>query len=219
MPKTQIYLMPGLAASPSIFEYLSLNPDVFDLHFLEWIVPDSKNEDLQSYCLRLKEQINHPSPVLIGVSFGGIIVQELSKLIDTQNLIIISSIKDPSEMPRRLEFLKNSMAYKLFPSRQIARINDFSYFAVHKRLKKKADLYNKYLSVRNEKYLNWAIYQVLHWKPDRRFQEVIHIHGDRDEIFPIKHIKDCIIVPNGTHAMIVVKARRISKILEKILIK
>ena len=211
--------MPGLAASPSIFEYLSLDHEQFDLHYLEWIVPESKSEDLTSYCGRLKAQIKHTDPVLVGVSFGGIVVQELSKLIPIRNLIIISSIKDTSEMPRRLEFLKNSMAYKLFPSRQIARIDDFSYFAVHKRLKKKADLYNKYLSVRNEKYLNWAIYQVLHWKPIGRTHEVVHIHGDRDEIFPIKHIKDCIIVPDGTHAMIVVKARRIRKILEKILIK
>ena len=45
---------------------------------------------------------------------------------------------------------------------------------------------------------------------------VIHIHGNKDEIFPIKYIKNCIVIEGGTHVMILNKAKRISLILEDI---
>ena len=44
---------------------------------------------------------------------------------------------------------------------------------------------------------------------------LIHIHGEKDEVFPSKHIKNSIEIKNGTHVMILNKAKTISKILEK----
>jgi hypothetical protein len=38
-------------------------------------------ETLVSYAKRMCEKVTHPNPVLIGVSFGGILVQEMSKII------------------------------------------------------------------------------------------------------------------------------------------
>ena len=53
----------------------------------------------------------------------------------------------------------------------------------------------------------------------RRFvhEEVLpnYAQWDKDEIFPIKNIKNSIIVKNGTHIMILNKAKTISKILER----
>jgi hypothetical protein len=69
------------------------------------------------------------------------------------------------------------------------------------------------MRVRNEKYLNWAIKTVLHWKGSGDISNVVHIHGTRDEIFPIKHIDNCIPVEKGTHAMIITRAKRISEII------
>ena len=37
--------------------------------------------------------------------------------------------------------------------------------------------------------------------------DVIHIHGSLDDVFPIKYIKDCIVVEGGTHVMILNKYR------------
>ena len=73
------------------------------------------------------------------------------------------------------------------------------------------------MSVRDEKYLNWAIHNVLHWKNTSPQENIIHIHGNKDEIFPIKYIKNCIPVEGGTHAMIIVKAKKISAIIEELL--
>lgn len=215
--KIHIYFMPGLAASSKIFEYIKLSEDKYAIHYLNWIAPDSETESLSDYALKYLPLIKHEQPVLIGVSFGGLLVQEMSHLLETKKLIIISSIKSRSEMPRRLRFLKNSKAYKFFPSRKLSRIDDFSKYDFHPKLKKKTELYNKYMSVRDEKYLNWAIHNVLHWNNTSPQENIIHIHGNKDEIFPIKYIKNCISVEGGTHAMIIVKAKKISTIIEELL--
>ncbi len=74
-----------------------------------------------------------------------------------------------------------------------------------------------YLSVRNPVYLHWSIYNVLHWKQSEPLESVIHIHGTDDHIFPIKYIKDCIVVEKGTHEMILMKAKSISKHIQQVL--
>ena len=73
--------MPGLAASSLVFENIRLeNPD-YQLYRLDWIQP-KKNESIKSYCHRLSKKIKHKQPILLGVSFGGIIVQELDKIVN-----------------------------------------------------------------------------------------------------------------------------------------
>ena len=84
-------------------------------------------------------------------------------------------------------------------------------------LKQKAKLYKRYLSVRNPIYLHWAIYNVLHWKQTKPIDNLMHIHGTDDHVFPIKNIKNCIEIKKGTHVMVLTKAKSISQHLLEIL--
>ena len=61
-----VYLMPGMAASPKIFEYIKLPENQFKIHLLEWIIPFD-NETLSDYALRLSKNIKHESIILLGV--------------------------------------------------------------------------------------------------------------------------------------------------------
>ena len=214
--KIHIYFVPGLAASSAIFDSLKLSNEKFELHFLEWLIPESVDEKLEHYVKRLIKEIKHPSPVLVGVSFGGIIVQEISKYMEIKKVIIISSVKDLNEVPKRIKFLQITKLYKLFPAKKIADTGDFSSIRFNRPIRKRIELYNKYLSVRDENYLKWSIHNVLNWKSSLNNNNVIHIHGNKDEIFPIKYIKNCIVIDGGTHVMILNKAKRISSILEDI---
>ena len=85
-----VYMMPGMAANPKIFDFISL-PKNFIIHYLEWEIPDI-NESLKDYSSRFLNKIKGENIVLIGVSFGGIIIQEISKLINTIKIIIISCL-------------------------------------------------------------------------------------------------------------------------------
>ena len=215
MAKTHIYFVPGLAASSKIFEHIFLSEKHFQLHFLEWMMPLSKNESLTNYTQRFSTKIKHKNPILVGVSFGGILVQEISKIIDCKKVIIISSVKSNKEFPKRFKLAQITKIYKLFPSKIIADIENYDHYFFNEYLKKRAKLYKTYLSVRDANYLQWAIHNVLHWQQNKPLAKIIHIHGKKDEVFPIKHIKNSIEIENGTHVMILNKAKTISKILEK----
>lgn len=214
MSKTPIYFMPGLAAGPEIFENLSLSETKYELHYLQWITPLSLDESLASYTLRLTENITHKNPVLVGVSFGGIIVQEMTKFIEAKKVIIISSVKSNSEFPSTFQFASKSKIYKLFPTQIVTNFDTYSKYFIGKTLEKKAKMYKKYLSVREENYLKWSIENVLNWKEQSMLENITHIHGTKDEIFPIKNIKNAIEIENGNHSMIIIKAKQISKIIE-----
>jgi len=92
LEKIHVYLMPGMAASPSIFENIFLPPDRFEVHALDWFIPD-RGMSLEDYARKMCERVEHPDPVLLGVSFGGILVQEMAKLIPVRKVLIVSSVK------------------------------------------------------------------------------------------------------------------------------
>jgi len=214
--KTHIYFVPGLAASPKIFEYLQLSEDKFELHYLEWLIPLSEKETIENYAKRMANLVIEENAALVGVSFGGIMVQEMSKHVNTQKIIIISSVKTSNEFPKRLKLLQKTKAYKLFPTKTIANFEEFSVYAFGDFAEKRVKLYKEYLSVRNETYLTWAIYNVLNWQQDKPIKNSIHIHGSEDHVFPIKYIENCISIENGTHIMILNKAKSISKIITEL---
>lgn len=217
MSKIPVYLMPGLAASALIFERISLPKAIFEMHPLEWEIPQD-NESLSNYAKRITEKITHENPVLIGVSFGGILVQEMAKHIAVRKVIIISSVRSNAEFPRRLKIAKTTKAYKLIPMRLFANIESLAKFSFGEKVNQRLKLYEKFLSVRDIRYLNWAVEQVILWERTVIDENVIHIHGDMDDVFPIKYIKNCVVVKGGTHIMILNKYKWLNENLPSIIL-
>ncbi len=217
MDKKHLYFVPGLAASTDIFEYIDLPSEQFEIHYLDWLIPESQDESISNYAKRMCKRISHKNPVLVGVSFGGVMVQEMSKIISTKKIIIISSVKSNKEFPNRLKLAKATKAYKLFPTKAVSNIENFTKYAFGETAKKRVDLYRKYLSMRDDDYLPWAIHNVLNWQQEKPIPEIIHIHGNNDGVFPIKYVKDCKIIDGGTHTMIINKAKPISKLLIEVI--
>ena len=206
MNKIAVYLMPGLAASAAIFERIALPEDVFETHLLEWEIP-LNDESLSDYAKRIAMKIKEPNPILIGVSFGGILVQEMARFVQARKVIIISSVKTNLEFPRRMKIAKTTKAYKLIPMSLVVNIESLAKFSFGKKVNQRLKLYEKFLSVRDIRYLEWAVEKVILWDRTEADENVIHIHGDTDDVFPIKYIKNCTVVKEGTHIMILSKYR------------
>jgi len=218
MDKIPVYFMPGLAASSLIFERITLPEDVFEIHLLEWEIPIG-NEALSEYAKRIALKIKHENPVLIGVSFGGILVQEMAKYCNPRKLIIISSVKSNLEFPKRIKIVKATKLYKLFPMSFLLNLEKLARFSFGKKFNHRMKLYEKFLSVRDIRYLDWAIEKVVLWDRTIADKNVIHIHGDRDDIFPIRNIKDCIVVKGGSHVMILMRYAWFNAHLSEIILK
>ena len=213
---TNVYFMPGMSANSLIFERIKIKGN-FNFHYLEWIEP-KKNECLKKYSIRFSKLIKHEFPILIGVSFGGILVQEISKIIHVKKIIIISSVKSKREFPVSMKVVKTTKSYKILPVKWINDFESLISFVFGPRVKRKVELYRKYLSVRDEKYLSWAFKELIEWDQDKPLENIIHIHGSRDTIFPTLSIKNYVEVPDGDHAMILKKADWINEFHEKNLI-
>ena len=218
MSKIPVYFMPGLAASAEIFERIVLPEDVFEMIPLEWEIPLDK-ESLAQYAKRMTQKITHPNPVLIGVSFGGILVQEMAKFITARKVIIISSVKTNLEFPVRMKVAKTTKAYKLIPTNLLANVESLSKFSFGEKIDRRLKLYEKFLRVRDKRYLDWAVEQVILWERTVADESVIHIHGDEDDVFPIKYIRNCIVVKGGTHVMILNKYKWFNENLPRIILE
>lgn len=218
MSKIPVYFMPGLAASATIFERIVLPEDIFEMHLLEWEIPLG-NEPLAKYAERMTEKIKHENPILIGVSFGGILVQEMSKFIDVRKVIIISSVKSNLEFPRRFKVAKVTKAYKLIPMSLILNLENLAKFSFGEKINHRLKLYEKFLSVRDIGYLEWAVEKVILWDRTVVDDEVVHIHGDMDDVFPIRYIGDCTVVKGGTHVMILNKYKWLNANLPAIILE
>jgi len=219
MDKIPVYFMPGLAASPKIFENIKLPEDRFEMFYLEWCLP-VENESIEDYAARIVQNIKHENPVLIGVSFGGVLVQEMARLIKTQKVIIISSVKCNTEFPRRMRFAKMTRAYRFFPTGIMVKVDWLAKIAIgNNMISRRLNLYEKFLSVRDKKYLDWALRTIILWSRSEPDTNVVHIHGDADEVFPPKYIKGFISVKGGKHIMIINKYKWLNENLPGIILE
>lgn len=213
-----VYFMPGMAANPSIFEYVNLPKERFKVHLLEWKLP-KPNETLKAYAQRMCTFVTEDNVVLLGVSFGGILVQEMSAFVNAQQVIVVSSVKTKYELPRRMKLAKATKAYKMLPTQLLGNVELLAKYAFGETATKRVELYKKYLSVSDKVYLDWAIEQIICWDRETVLPKVVHIHGDKDAVFPYQYITDCITVKNGTHVMIINKYKWFNENLPKIILE
>lgn len=212
-----VYFMPGMAASPKIFENIQLSDNQFKMHYLEWIIPEP-DESLSNYAIRMNKNIKHEDIALVGVSFGGVLVQEMSRHLKVKRLIIISSVSSRLELPNRMKIACKTKAYSLAPTSLISQMDRIAKYAFGANVKKRIYLYKKYLSVNDKKYLDWAIKNMVCWNQDTTIPGIIHIHGDNDMVFPHSYIKNCITIKGGTHIMIINKFRWFNKQLPALIL-
>ncbi len=216
--KTHVYFMPGLAANPSIFKYIHLPEEHFEIHWLHWHLA-KKNVSIADYAREMAQQVVHENAVLLGVSFGGILVQEMAKFVSVRKVIVVSSVKKSSEMPKRMRFAKYTKIHRLLPTGMVQNVEFLAKYAFGETVTNRLALYEEYLSIRDKSFLDWSIDQVVNWKPSYCPKCLVHIHGEKDAVFPIANIKNCIRVKNGTHTMIIHRAKWFNEHLPAIILE
>jgi len=160
--KIHVYFMPGMAANPSIFKHIQLPEAQFEQHLLSWFVPD-KDMSMSDYALKMTQNISHENVILVGVSFGGMLVQEMARHISTRKVIVISSVKHESELPKRMLFAKYTKVHKLLPTGLVSNVELLAKYAFGETVNKRLELYEEYLSVKDKYYIDWSIDQIVNW--------------------------------------------------------
>lgn len=217
MNNNTLYMLPGLGFDERVFSNLSIKN--VKIKYLKWLEP-SDNETLESYVKRISEQIEITEApiILLGHSFGGIIVQEISKLIRVGKIILLSSVKSEYEMPVKIRIMKFLPYYRILNKNLILKSFPFWARLFGYNTEKGRRLFVEMLSNSSDNYLRWSLKIISHWKQtNKRLPEIIQIHGTRDKTFPIKLIKKPIIIEDGSHFMVYSKADEVSEVINKML--
>lgn len=206
-----------MAASPKIFEFLEF-PESIKAHWLSWI-PPLENETIKSYAARMCERIEHENPVLLGVSFGGVLVQEMALQIRVRKVIVVSSVKSREELPLTMRLSQKTNAHKLLPLQWVENMESLALFTFGKAIKRRLSMYRRYLSERDVNYLKWSIHTIVNWETPATIKNRIHIHGTEDTVFPIKGIQEPVLKIKGEHAMIITQKVWFNKHLPDIILR
>ncbi|MEM7591263.1 MAG: alpha/beta hydrolase [Cyanobacteria bacterium P01_A01_bin.83] len=212
--QNKIYLVSGLGADQRVFQKLKFSG--YQPVHIEWIEPEA-GESITEYTKRLVTQIKSEKPIIIGLSFGGIIAVEIAKQIQTEKVILISSTKNQQEIPFYFHIFRWLPIHRLLPARLMLWFGQllagwfFSLESLAERQLFKAILYDT-----NARFMKWAIHQVITWKNEIIPDNIYHIHGESDRIFPYQFVQSDFSVNQGGHFMVMNRASYISNLIKQI---
>ncbi|MBO9618541.1 MAG: alpha/beta hydrolase [Niabella sp.] len=213
-----IYCIPGFGVDERIFS--NLRVDNATLQCINWLDP-LKGESFHSYAMRMADLMTTDAPLtIIGISFGGMVAQEIARFRNVQQIILISSVKSRSEMPLYMRIAGALKLNKLFPVKAVQK-SDRVYKIANRRLgaytpeeREFADVYRK---TANLNYINWSFDKILNWRNlNGTATAITHIHGSKDQVLPIKYIKADYVIEGGTHMMAWNRAEEISRIISEV---
>lgn len=209
-----IYCISGFGADEKMFSKFQFSDH--EIHFINWIIPQ-KDEVIELYAKRLLQQVHHINPILIGLSFGGMMCIEIAKQLKTEMVIIISSIKSTDEMPGWMRLAGKLKLNKIFPMRSFKLLEAIENYNLGINTKEEKLLISGYRKNIDIVYASWAINIILNWKNTVQVKNLYHIHGNKDRIFSIKNIKADYIIKNGGHLMILNKSKEVNECIHSIL--
>lgn len=215
----KIYCIPGFGTDEKIFSNLTI--DNAALVYINWLDPLPK-ESYPDYVQRMAAKIDETEPVIIGVSFGGMVALEIARTRKVKQVILISSIKTTDELPRKWRLIGRLKLNKVFPIKRIQATETF-YALANKRVgaftEEEKAFANNYRRIIKTNYMIWALHQILNWKNKEVPENIVHIHGTDDLIFPVKTSHPTHIIQGGTHMMVMNRAAEVSAIINDVLAK
>lgn len=212
-----VYFISGMCYNCSVFDKLTL-PEGFNKKYIEWHTPHV-GESLEEYTRTMAQTIDTSRPfVLVGYSFGAVIMQEMNTFLNPLKSVIISSFKSKEEIPMLFKALKHTNFVDMVPD-QIYSDTQFVTETFNRLVyhMPNAEL-AQYMTVTDAGYIKWAAKQITEWIPAADTKHLYHIHGTNDQIFPYDLVRNAFPVEGGDHLMVFKKADVISLILSGILL-
>lgn len=207
---SKIYVFSGLGVDERVFNNIDFG--TLDVEFIDWIQP-LERENLENYALRISKKITAENPILIGLSFGGMLTVEISKIIKVEKLILIASAKNKFELPFVYRLFGRQNLVKLIPKKIFKQQNSLTNWIFGIETDSEKQLLKEILQDTELDFFSWAINEIANWKNESIPENCFHIHGNKDRIIPIKNVKTDFVIENGGHFMTVNKAKEIQDII------
>jgi pimeloyl-ACP methyl ester carboxylesterase len=212
----KIYCLSGLGADERVFHRLHI--DGCELVHISWI-PFTQNETLKTYAAKLAAVIRDKEPVVLGMSFGGMLATEIAKILPVKKTFLISSAKTRTELPQYNGLLRMLLSAQLIPASFFQWPNPVIYYLFGAKTREEKKMLKDVLKHTNGKLVTWALKAIMQWNNSKVPGNIVHIHGTNDKILPGKFVKADYWIEDGSHIMIYNRAEEVSNIIEKELAK
>jgi pimeloyl-ACP methyl ester carboxylesterase len=182
--KHNVYLFPGLGADERIFKHL--NFPQCQIHYVKW-PKITKETSSASFLSDLKTQIKTTkNNVLLGVSFGGLVAQDLAAMLPVEKLILVSSVIDAAEIPRIYRSTLSALLLQMTPNFLLTRPNSLINFLFSVTTDDGRKTLGDIIRDTDPNFLRWAVAYLQKWQRPAATQakQVYRIHGVNDRIFP-----------------------------------
>jgi pimeloyl-ACP methyl ester carboxylesterase len=205
-----IYLFSGLGADYRAFQNLRLPG--YRLVYINWIKPE-KSESMAHYAGRIKGQVVTPDPIIIGLSFGGMIAVELAKQMPVKKMVLISSAKNREDLAGGNSLFFRWKLYKVIPGYFLQQSNFIVNNMFGATTGEDKKILSEILNDSDPAFFRWAMDNIVHWDNEVIPPHLIHIHGTADKIIPYAAVKADYSIEGGGHLMVLNRADTISKII------
>lgn len=208
-----VYCISGLGADHTVFDRVQLNNAV--LKHLSW-APYDKHEDIPAYAKKLSLSIPDENPIILGLSFGGMMAVEIAKIRPVKKLLLVSSAKTRQEIAGFGNMLNWLIDHNVIPAFLFNTPNKYLFENFGAETEEEKDMLRAVLKHSDPHFMKWAMRAVNHWDnaalPTCPYT---HIHGTADRIIPPYHIKPDYWIDGGSHIMIYNRAPEVNAILNK----
>ena len=208
-----IYFLPGVGCDMRLFSRITLSGH--EMKMLEW-PPFPKGCTLEELAAEMRHSVDETMPhILVGVSMGGMVAQELALLTKPEKVILISTWTGPKEWPWHvhvakalgLTWLIGGFTMRVtWPLKRILGQRDR---ATDKLL---WDMATKQTAAK----IRRGVEAVLRWQGTRWGGRVARIHGTNDHVisirFPVDHA-----VKGGGHIMVLNRPKEISRWMQEVI--
>ena len=209
-----LYCLPGLGVDERAFSRLVVPG--WTIRVLRWLRPEP-GEPLARYARRMREQIDEERPVVLGLSFGGMIAIEMARQAPLRQVILLSSIRGHAEMPSWMRLSGRLRLHRIVPLPVMRFFSQFNNGRLGVRTPEEKAFVQEYRRNADPWYLNWAIDAIVRWSNEWQPEGLVHIHGSGDRIFPMARLQPTHIIPGGTHLMVFNQAEEVSRVLGEVL--
>ncbi len=209
------YLISGLGADEKVFSKLKL-PKGYESVFLGWI-PPLPDEPLSDYAKRFALRITDDHNfILIGMSFGGMLASEIAKITHPKKIIIISSVAKADELPWYFHFAGKFQLQKIVPI-SLMKIGTILNRVMSASTPEEKALLYEYVRKSDATFIRWSLTEIVNWKHPQRVPNLVHIHGDKDRLLPIRLTKADYPIHNGGHLAVFRDAGEVNSVINSLL--
>jgi len=210
-----LYCISGLGADHRAFQYLKLQNT--DLVHIPWLDDPAPGEAMADYAQRMIAGFDFSTDFyLLGLSFGGMIAQEIAKLHPPKKLFLLSTIESREELPIYFRVAGKLKLHQLVPNYVLQHPHPLSglFWAFGAEGPEAKRLLEDFVKKTPAQYTKWAMQTVLNWHNDVHGAG-IRIHGTNDRILPVAADKVNYPIEGGGHMMVLDRAAEIGAFINK----